>query len=91
MRVRPTFGIDVDVGRYEDLIERMPRSEAVQIEATVAASAKRLCPGVRCQVMTCRRDDSFAMIDDEVYVVMVKSILSCACCRAWCGHVREQT
>lgn len=28
----------------------MPRSEAGEIEALVTAEAKRLCPGVQCQV-----------------------------------------
>lgn len=37
--------------RYEDLLERMPRSEAAEIEATVAQAARRLCPGVQCQVI----------------------------------------
>ena len=42
------------MGRYEDLMERMPRAEAAEIEAMVAAEAKKLCPGVLCQVITVR-------------------------------------
>lgn len=35
--------------RNEDITQRMPRSEAAEIEAVVIREAQSICPGVICQ------------------------------------------
>eukprot|EP00752_Nemacystus_decipiens_P005447 g4937.t1 len=37
------------LNRHEDITQRMPRSEAAEIEKLVAEEAQRICPGVICQ------------------------------------------
>lgn len=46
----------VSVLRHEDIVQRMPRSEAAEIEALVAEVAQSICPGVICQARFRRGD-----------------------------------